>query len=158
MEECSKLWEIIFILVLFSRFDLFPQVYGHVHEWLILKLREIIRVLYAVACPIVLFCFMIEIGREECTNLWKMNNFNIFSRLGFFPHVFGQVKEWLMLKFHKIRKVSLVFACPVVFLWFYERGGQKGVLKVMKGNHFLVFLAVWVLFPKFFGRKRSDLC
>ena len=31
---------------------LFPLVFGHVKEWLILKFQEMIRVLYEVACPI----------------------------------------------------------------------------------------------------------
>ena len=63
-----------------------------------------------------------------------------------------------MLKFGQVRRVSHVFACPIVFPLFYERGGQGGVLKVMKSDHFLIFLAVWALFSKFLGRKRSDLC
>ena len=30
------------------------------------QLHEMIRVLHEVVCPIIFFCFMIEIGREEC--------------------------------------------------------------------------------------------
>ena len=40
-----------------------------VKEWLILELIEIVKVSHAVARPIVLFCFMIEVGREECSKL-----------------------------------------------------------------------------------------
>ena len=50
-----------------------------------------------------------------------------------------------------------VVACLIAFLLFYEGGWQEGVFKVMKNDCFLVFLAVWVLFPKFLGRCRSSL-
>ena len=43
-------------------------------------------------------------------------------------------------------------ALPVVFIFFYDRDGQRGVFKVVKNDNFLVFLAVWVLFSKFFGQ------
>ena len=35
---------------------------------------------------------------------------------------------------------------------------QGGVFKVMKNDHFLVFLAVWLLFPKLIGRLSDGLC
>ena len=38
------------------------------------------------------------------------------------------------------------------FILFYNRGLQEGVLKVMKNDPFLVFLAVRVIFPRFLGR------
>ena len=37
-------------------------------------------------------------------------------------------------------------------VFFYERGEQGGVFKVMKNDHFLLFLAVWVFSPKFLSR------
>ena len=37
---------------IFSRLRLFPQVYGQLKEWLILELREMIRVAHVVALPI----------------------------------------------------------------------------------------------------------
>ena len=40
---------------------------------------------------------------------------------------------------------------------FYEQGWKGGVLKVVKDDHVLVFLAVWVIFPKVLGRLKSDL-
>ena len=43
-------------------------------------------------------------------------------------------------------------SCPVFFNLFYEGSWQGGVLKVMKNNHFLVFLAVWGFFPQVFGQ------
>ena len=63
-----------------------------------------------------------------------------------------------MLELHKIIRVSDVVVCPIVFISFYERSWEEGVFKVMKNDHFLVFLASSVLFPKSFGRLRSDLC
>ena len=53
--------------------------------------------------------------------------------------------------------MSHVVACVIVFSLFDERGWQGGVFKVMKNDQFLVFLAVWVLFPEFFGRLRNGL-
>ena len=32
------------------------------------------------------------------------------------------------------------------------------MLKVMKNDHFIVFLAVWVVLPKLLDRLKSDLC
>ena len=63
-----------------------------------------------------------------------------------------------MLKLHKIKRVSRVVSCPFFFILFYERSWQGGVFRVMKKEHFLVLFAVWVLFLKFIGRLRSDLC
>ena len=49
-------------------------------------------------------------------------------------------------------RVSHIVARPIVFTLFYERSCQGGMFKIMKNNHFVVFPAVWVLFPKFLGR------
>ena len=52
-----------------------------------------------------------------------------------------------------------VVACPIVvvvvfvcFCCFMSNVWQRGVFKIMKNNHFLVFLAVWVIFLKLLGR------
>ena len=50
-----------------------------------------------------------------------------------------------------IRELHVV-PFPVIFIWFYDRDWQEGVLKVMKNDHFLVALVVWALFPKFLDR------
>ena len=55
---------------------------------------------------------------------------------------------------HKIA----TFAFTIVSCLFYDRGCQGGLLKVMESRYFLVFLAVWVIFPRFSGRLRSGLC
>ena len=84
--------------------------------------------------------------------------FSLFGRLGPFPQVFGQVKEYLMIELHKIIRFSHVVASPIVFILFNERSRQGGVFKVMKNDEFLVLLAIWVIFPKFLGKSRSGLC
>ena len=51
-----------------------------------------------------------------------------------------------MLEVHKIYRVSHVVACLIVYLLFYGRGWQRGVPNVIKNDHFLMLLAIWVLF------------
>ena len=55
-----------------------------------------------------------------------------------------------------IRVLHLV-TYPIVFNFYYDQGRQGGVFKRMKNDQFLVFLAVWVLFPAFLGRLRKAL-
>ena len=43
-----------------------------------------------------------------------------------------------------------------VFILIHGRDRQGKVLK-FKNDHFLVFLAAWALFPKFWGKLRCDL-
>ena len=38
-----------------------------------------------------------------------------FNRLGPFPHVLGQVKEWLISQLHEIIRAPHVRACPMDF-------------------------------------------
>ena len=53
-------------------------------------------------------------------------------------------------------RVLHVVACPIASILLYDPGCQTGVIKVMKNDHFLVFLAVLVLSPQFLGRLRSS--
>ena len=55
-------------------------------------------------------------------------------------------------------RVVHVRECPILFILFYDQVWQREVFKLMKNDHFVVFLAVWGLFPKFLGRLRSGLC
>ena len=57
-----------------------------------------------------------------------------------------------MLELHKMIRISGVVVCRIVFISFYERSWEGRVFKIMKNDHILVFLAVWVLFPTLFGR------
>ena len=63
-----------------------------------------------------------------------------------------------MLELQKIIRVLHVLAWPIVFILFYKRRWKEGVFKVMINDHFLVFLAVWVLFPKCLSSSRGELC
>ena len=38
---------------------------------------------------------------------------------------------------------------PIVFILFYDRDWDGRVFKLMKNDHFLVFLTVWCPFPTF---------
>ena len=49
-----------------------------------------------------------------------------------------------------------VVTCPIIFILFDYPDWQGGMLKLMKTDHFLVFLAVWVLFLMFLACKRVD--
>ena len=55
-----------------------------------------------------------------------------------------------MIELHKIWILSLAVACPIIFILFYDRGWRGGVFIVIKIDHFLVFLAVWVFSPQVF--------
>ena len=81
--------------------------------------------------------------------------FSSFSGFVPFLQVFGQVKE---KRLHEmIKKLRHEVACPMGFDLLCDRGQQGGVFKPTKNDHFQIFLAVWVLFPKFFGRLRGEL-
>ena len=79
-----------------------------------------------------LFIFMVGIGREECSKLWKKIFFIVFSHLDPIPQVFRQVKECLLLKFNEMIRVLQEVAFLVVFISSYDQGCQGGELKVLK--------------------------
>ena len=134
----------------------FPEVCRQVKELLILELHEMIRAVHAVASCFMIDLWLILAGRSfQSYEKWSF--VSVFSHLSPFPQVFGQVKWWLMLALHEIIRVSHVVAWQIVFLLFYEWGWQGGVFKVMKNDHFLLFLAVWILFPKLMGRLSGGL-
>ena len=65
-----------------------------------------------------------------------------------------------MLELHEILRVPHVVSFPIVFNLFYEatwQGWQGEVFQSMINGHFSVFLAVWVLLPKFLSRLSDDL-
>ena len=43
---------------------------------------------------------------------------SVFSRLGLFPQVFGQVNEWPISKLHEMIRVLHLFACPIISILF----------------------------------------
>ena len=116
-----------------------------------------IRVAYEVVC---LMDFNLLWDRSQQGGVFKHGKysfFSIFSRLDPFLHVLGQMKEWLILHLYQMIRVPFLVACPIVFILFHDQNWQERVFKVMKNDHFLVFLVVWVLFPMFLGRSKSDL-
>ena len=67
--------------------------------------------------------------------------FSIFSPLGPFPQVFGQVKEWFILELLETIRVLHAVTCPIAFILFYK-GSWNG--RVFKKMFNLVFEVVWV--------------
>ena len=65
------------------------------------------------------------------------------------------MREWPILGLHETIRVLYAVVCPIVFILFYNRDVEEGVLKHMKNDHLLVFLAVWVLFPLVFGQVKE---
>ena len=65
--------------------------------------------------------------------------FGVSSRLGPFPQVFRQVKEWLILQLHEVIRVLHAVACQVVFILSYEQGWQGECSKLLKYIFFSVF-------------------
>ena len=78
----------------------------------------------------------------------KRSFFSVFSGLDSFLQVFEQVKKCLVLEMQEI----IILLRKIIFTLLYEWTWQRGVFIVMKYYYFLVFLAVWILFPKFLGR------
>ena len=141
----------------FSHFGTFPQIFRQVKEWLMLELQKIIRVPHSVAFAVV-FTFFYD--WSLLPRVFKiMNNCfcRVFSRLGPFPQVHGQLKRWPILKLHETMREVHIVAWTIVFLLFYEWDRRGGVFIVMRKDSFSVFLEVWVLFPTFLDRRGRRL-
>ena len=101
------------------------------------------RMLHAVLRPIAFLLLYERNWQEEVLKPMKNYHLLVFSAVWvLFLQVFGQVKEWLMLELHKIIRMSQVVLWSIVSPWFYERGWQGIVLKVLENNCFSVFLVV----------------
>ena len=99
--------------------------------------------LHAVLRPIAFLLLDKRNWQEEVLKPMKNDHLLVFSAVWvLFLQVFGQVKEWLMLELHKIIRMSQVVLWSIVSPWFYERGWQGIVLKVLENNCFSVFLVV----------------
>ena len=70
----------------------FSQNLGQVRAWLSLDLTEMVRVSFSVAYPTVIFSFLIDVGREEFSNLWKIVFLSIFNHCDPRPQNFGQTR------------------------------------------------------------------
>ena len=89
------------------------------------------------------------------------NDFLVFLAVWIiFPKFLGRLKRALL---HEMIRMLHDVACPVVFVWFYDRYWQGGLLKFMKNYHIfsfnyqIIILAVCALSPKFLGRLMSSL-
>ena len=86
-----------------------------------LELHKTIRVLHIILCTIVFILFYDQDWEGRVFKVMKNKYFfSIFWWLGYFPQVIGQVKEWLMLKLHKIIRVSHANAFTIIFILFYD--------------------------------------
>ena len=118
-------------------------------------MHEMIKMSDLVFFPMVLI-FLSNGGRQGgALKFIKMiiNRF-FFSVLVIFLKVFRYVKKWLTLELHEMINVSNLVAYPVVFILLCGLQRNVDVLKITKNTQ---FLDVWVIFPKFMGRLRSDL-
>ena len=152
----SQTYEKIFSF--FSRLDPFPLAFGEVKEWLMLKLQKIIKsVTYSCVANWFSFILWVRLAERSIQSYENWYFFSFFSRLGPFPQGFRQLEEWSILELHKTIRVSHVVLYLIVFTFFDDRNGQGGMFKVTENDHFLVFLTIWVIFPKFLGRWGSGL-
>ena len=109
--------------------------------------------LHVVPFPIVFILFDHWDSQGGILRRKKWSFSSIFRRLGPFPQMFGQV----MLELYKIIRVSNVGACPIIFILFYERNWQGGVLTVMKKWSFISPFSRLGHFPKGFGQVKEWL-
>ena len=103
-----------------------------------------------------LFILWARLAGRSVQSYKKWSFFSVFSRLGRFHQVFRQVKKWPILELHETIRVSHAVACTIFFFLFIIKMGREECL-VIKIDHFLVFLAVWILFPYVFGQLRELL-
>ena len=61
------------------------------------------------------------------------------------------------IRIHETLRVSYAAVCRIVFILFYDRDMEEGVLEHMKNDHLLVFLAAWVLFSLVVGLVKEWL-
>ena len=143
-EEYSNLWKII-IFKYFQPFKTFsPRVWECKSVAYILEPHEMIRAPHVLACPI---------GRRSAQTHQKWSSFSIFSRFGPLYHVFGQVTY-----VQTAQNNSFTWRCVPNCFYFASSAELAGrVFKTMKSDHFLVFLAIRVFFPKFLARLRTGL-
>ena len=64
-------------------------------------------------------------AERSVQNYEKWSFFSIFSRLDPFPHVFVQVKGWLILKLHEMIRVAHLVAFLRVFNLLYAQTYEK---------------------------------
>ena len=113
-----------------------------------------IRVPHAAAYPIDFNLLCDRVQQGGVLKLMKNNRFLLFLVIlavwVFFPKFLGKLKSGLCSNCKKIRWVSHIVTCPIVFILFYERSWQGRVIKVMKNDDFFsVFSRLYSLAPVF---------
>ena len=111
-----------------------------------------IKVPHIVAFPTVFLFWKIEDLRIAQSYV-KQSFLSIFGSGGSFPHDFGQIQGDHTVFIRNQENIFYSYV-PNCFCFCSRQGG---VLKYNKNGSFSVFLAVWVVFPKFSGRLRSSL-
>ena len=102
-----------------------------------------------------LFCFISEVGREECSKLSKWSFLSIFSPLGLFPQVFEQLKERLILELHKMIKVLEAVCVPNCFYFvLWSRSTGRIIQSFGKWSFFNMFSRLGP-FPHVFGKVKE---
>ena len=144
-----------YFFIFLSVFVFFPQAFGLVNECHILNLHEVIRALHLVACWIVFLLF------DDWD--WQGGVFKVMKNDHFFsafspPKLLGSLVAYIRFSWnYKSATCSCVPSCFYLFIYFYCQEWQGGVFKVMKNDHFFIFLSVLVFFTKFLGRLMSGL-
>ena len=83
---------------------------------------------------------------------WFWNPISIiFSRLGLFQQISGQVKEWLILEFHEIIKKSHIFAYSIVSIMLCDLVRHGGVFKHITMVNFKYFWLLWSVSLRFWA-------
>ena len=132
----KPMWNYLF-LGIFNLCGQFPEDFGQAQVQTIPYFIEIRRECFIVVRLMVLvFWGGLKLAGRSAQTSEKWWILSIFSLLGLFAWVFGQVREWLILKLHEMIGVSLVIVCPIAFILFCDLGQHGGVLKLMKSDQF----------------------
>ena len=92
-----------------------------------------------------------------CLWSWFWNSIsNFFSRLGLFPQVFGQVKEWLILELHEIIKNSHILTCSIVSILLRHLVRHGVVFEHIKMVSFKYFSLLWSVPLRFWAGLGAD--
>ena len=96
--QTSEKWS---VLSIFGHCGPLPQDFRQVQAQImqiILLFIKTIRLCFIVTYSMVFILFCNQTRHGECSKLWKVLNFKYFQPLCFFPQIFEQVKEWLILE------------------------------------------------------------
>lgn len=121
----------------------FPLVFGQFNSWLMLHYTKMVEGSLIVLCLIV-FIFLSDRGRLVQVLKKKGSTWNIFCHCFLFSREFRQVRVWPILDFREIAKLSLPFACPIIFIFLLNRSRQEE-LKYLKTIIFKYFWSVFLV-------------